>query len=159
MTARSKLQAAFFHLYSLFHSTQGKEPPPMIKIECLPNEPILYAVLSGQVTPDDVCALYRESARLADEIGGTVYRISDVSSIEVSFSDLVDIMSRAAQKQPGSPADPRMVGVMFGASESAYMYSDGMRQDHYGNRKVPVVKTYDEAMAYIRQQMNAVKQD
>ena len=126
-----------------------------VKFERMANEPILIATLYSPVTQDDVHQVYRVSAQMADELGGRVYRISDVGVTDMSFGDLVEVMADAAEGQPGSPADNRIGVALVGNSDSFRIYSEGFTQEHYGRRNVPLFATFDAALAHVREEMIA----
>jgi hypothetical protein len=124
-----------------------------LTVERLPGEPIVVARFTGKVTAELVHEMFAESARFADEIGDRVHRISDVSDIETTFSDLILILAEASHGQPGSPSDPRFQGTLVGANAWAKMYSDSLQQQQYGQLNIPVFDTFDAALAHIRSQI------
>jgi hypothetical protein len=97
--------------------------------------------------------MYAQSAALADEIGDTVYRITDARGSDTNFSYLVVMLAEASQGQPGSPSDPRIHGMLLGSREWSVMFSQSIQQAQYGKMKVPRFVKMEDAMAYIRQQM------
>ncbi len=127
-----------------------------VKVEQVPDKPILIATLTGYVSLDLVQQMFEQSAKLADEIGGHLYRITDVRDIDTSFSDLVMILAEASsKKQPGSPADPRFTGMLVGSHKWVKAFSENIQQRQYGSLNVPLVDTMEAAMLYIEQQMNS----
>ncbi len=123
-------------------------------IERMLNEPILIALLTGKLTPEDIYRVYDASAQMADDLGVPIYRLTVVDTSDISFSGLVEVMAKASHGQPGSPSDSRIISVIVGRPGTlAQLYSDGMRQEQYGRRNVPFFESRDEAMTYLRQQM------
>ena len=126
-----------------------------VKVEQVPAKPILIATLTGYVSLDLVQQMFEQSAKLADEIGGHLYRITDVRDIESSFSDLVMILAEAASKQqPGSSTDPRFTGMLVGSHKWVKAFSENIQQRQYGSLNIPLFDTMEAAMFYIEQQMN-----
>lgn len=124
-----------------------------LKVERLQQESIVLATLTGTVTPELITEMYAQSAALADEIGGHVYRITDVRECDISFSDLLLALAEASEGQPGSPTDPRITGMLVGTNQMSLMFSKSAEQDQYHNMNIPHFNEMDQAMAYIREQM------
>jgi hypothetical protein len=128
-----------------------------ITVERIPGEPILVATLSGDVTADHVRSMFERSAKLAEQIEGRVYRITDLSAIKTKFSDLVEALAQASKGQPGSSSDPRFCAVIVGDNQWSRMYSEGLKQEQYGKYNIPLVSSLEDAMDYIREQQKIVK--
>lgn len=124
-----------------------------LKVERIPDEPIIIATLSGDITPETVMEMFAQSAYWADKLGGRVYRITDIRSTEISFPDLVVVLASCAHRQPGSPSDSRICGVLVGTHGWARFFVDSAQQEQYGQLNIPVFESLDEAMTYIREQM------
>jgi hypothetical protein len=124
-----------------------------VNVDRLPNEPIIIATLSGDLTSEIVQEMFAQSATLLDEIGGYAYRITDIQSADISFPDLVLVLSQSTKGQPGSPSDPRICGVLVGTHEWARFYADSLHQAQYGQLNIPIFDDFDTAMAYLREQM------
>jgi hypothetical protein len=129
-----------------------------VKVERIPAKPILIATLTGHVTLELVQEMFEQSARLADEIGGHLYRITDVRDIDTTFSDLVMILAEASSKeQPGSPTDPRFTGMLVGSHQWVKTFSQSIQQRQYGSLNIPLFEDMEAAMSYVQQQMDSRK--
>lgn len=127
-----------------------------VKVERVPGQPILIATLTGLVTGELVQEMFEQSAGLADQIGGHLYRITDVRNIDTTFGDLVRILKEASShNQPGSSADPRFSGMLVGSSQWVKIFSQSLQQRQYGSLTIPLFDEMEAAMAYIQQQMNS----
>ena len=124
-----------------------------VKVEKLPAEPIIIATLSGDLTPEMVKDMFAQSAKLVDEIGGRVYRITDIRLTDISFPDLVVVLADCSHGQPGSPADPRIRGMLVGTHGWSHFFADSIQQEQYGGLNIPIFEDMDQAMAYIHEDM------
>lgn len=126
-----------------------------LTVERIANEPILIATITGHVSVDVIKEMFAESAKLADEMAvPTIWRVTDVTDIEATFTDLVLILGEAAKTAPpGSPADPRFHGSLVGSHQLVQMYSKAIKQKQYGQLNIPVFSDMDTALASIRAQI------
>lgn len=124
-----------------------------IYVERLPNEPIIIATLSGDLTSDIVQQMFDESSTLMEEIEGKVYRITDIRLTEISFPDLVQVLGRSAHRQPGSPSDPRICGVLVGTHGWSRFFTESLQQEQYGQLNIPIFDDFDAALDYLREQI------
>ena len=85
-----------------------------VRVERLPNEPILIATLSGLVTEDDFIELYHLSSALIGTEGGVFHRISDLRHATSTFSDVLRAIQKAAQELPASLMDPQIQVTFVG---------------------------------------------
>jgi hypothetical protein len=121
-----------------------------VKVERVPNEPVIIATLVGPVTAETVHEVFEKSARLAEQIPGRVYRITDVRFSTTTFKDMATILKEAASQQEGSAADPRFCGMLVGSHEWSRMYSKNLQNE--GGFSVPVFDSFDEAMRFVAEQ-------
>ncbi len=124
-----------------------------VKVEQIPGQPIIIATLSGDITTQMVHDMFAQSARLVDQIGGTVYRITDIRQTEISFPELVQVLADSAKGQPGSPTDPRIRGMIVGTHGWSHFFVDSAEQDQYGTMKIPIFESLEDAFASIYSQM------
>ncbi len=122
-------------------------------VERIPDQPIIVAVLSGDITSEMVQEMFAQSAALADEIGEQAYRITDIRLSEISFSDLVVVLADSASGQPGSPSDPRIHGVLVGTHGWSKFFVTSAHQAQYGEMNIPIFEDMETAQAYIRERM------
>ncbi|MEO8394349.1 MAG: hypothetical protein ABI700_15260 [Chloroflexota bacterium] len=85
-----------------------------VRVERLPNEPILIATLSGLVTEQDFFELYHLSSALIGMDGGAFYRISDLRAATSTFGDILKAIQKAAQEMPASLMDPQIQVTFVG---------------------------------------------
>jgi hypothetical protein len=121
-----------------------------ISVERLPGEPIIVAKLSGVITPELIVPFFEECTRLAETIEGRVYRISDVSQVQISYSDLMQVLASSIGT-PGSSLDPRFYVLMVGPHAWLQLYTDSLKQ--HGSAFVPIFDSLDDALAYVREHL------
>ena len=128
----------------------------MYKIQSfLPEEPILIISYLGERVEQDIPASSAEIAQMLDGIEGPIYRIVDFTKAKIDFAVLVEGLARSTRKDPGTFSDPRMRPIFVGTQEMVRFGAESASQDHYGNLKIMVVGTREEALAYARQQIAA----
>jgi hypothetical protein len=125
-----------------------------VKVERVSGKPIIIATFTGHVTVELVKEMFDQSAKLADEMGDHIYRVTDVSNIEMNFGDLALALATASSdKQPGSSADPRFIGMLVGSHKWSQMFADSIKQEQYGTMNIPLFEDMGAAMAHIEEQM------
>src|SRR5450432_2958306 len=87
-----------------------------VTVERLPNEPILIATLSGNITGKDFKELYHLSTALIGTEPGMFYRISDVREAVSTFPEMLMAIQVAAQELPSSMTDERIHVTLVGTS-------------------------------------------
>jgi hypothetical protein len=126
-----------------------------IKVEQLPDEPIIVVTLSGDITVEVVQDMFAQCAQLADDMGGRVYRLTDIRLTEITFPELVQVLSKISKGQPGSPSDPRICGVLLGTHGWSRFFVDSLHQEQYGQLNIPIFEEFDAALDYLREQIAA----
>ncbi len=121
-----------------------------VKVEKLPDLPVIVLTYEGHMDVDTVKSAFVQSAAIAAEIEGTVYRISDVRQGEGNFADVVNIIKAIGASALGSSADPKIKGVFVGGHQLARMYADFLKQEQFGSTAIPFFQTLEEALEYIR---------
>jgi hypothetical protein len=121
-----------------------------VKVERLPSEPIIVLTYQGHMDVETVTSAFIESAKLAEQIDGVVYRISDVRLGEGDFGDVMKIIVEIRKGIPGSTADPKIRGVFVGGHQMVRLYADILKQEQFGATNIPFFKSMEEALEYIR---------
>jgi hypothetical protein len=120
-----------------------------VKVEKMPDLPIIVLTYEGHMDVETVKSAFTQSAAIAAEIEGTVYRISDVRKGEGNFGDVVGIIKAIRESSTGSSADPKIKGVFVGGHQLARMYADFLKQEQFGSTTIPFFQTLEEALDYI----------
>src|SRR5215210_1124109 len=124
-----------------------------VKVEKLPDEPIIVLTYTGHMDVELVKSAFLQSAELAAHIEGPIYRISDVRQGEGDFVDVMKIIAEVRKGVRGSSADPRIKVVFVGSHHMARLYADFLQKQQYGAKMIPFFHTPEEALAYIRLDM------
>ena len=125
-----------------------------VRVEKLPNEPIIILTYEGRLDVETVRSAFLQSAAIAEQIAGLVYRISDVRRADADFAHVLKVVAEIRKGLPGSSADPRIRGMFVGTSAMAKLYADILRQQALGGVSIPFFFTPEDALASIRIQMN-----
>ena len=120
-----------------------------VKVEKLPEEPVIVLTYEGHLDVETVTSAFAQSRALAESMSGVVYRISDVRLGQGDFRDVIQVMGQVRAGVPGSSADPKIKGVLVGTHQMARLYADMMRQSQFGGVQIPFFKTVEEALDYI----------
>ena len=124
-----------------------------VQVEKLPDLPIIVLTYEGHMDVETVKSAFSQSAVIAASVEGMVYRISDVRDSEGTFTDVVKVIKAIRENVLGSSADPKIKGVFVGNNQFARMYADILKQDQFGITTIPFFQTLEEALAYIRVDM------
>jgi hypothetical protein len=123
-------------------------------IETLPGEPIIIDWHGEPLEETGHQVFAEELAQAVQSIDGPIYRIADLTGMSYSFPTMVYVMAEETRhKRPGSVGDPRIKTVLVATGEIASLVATAAKQPHYGALDLPVFETRDEALAYIRKQI------
>lgn len=123
----------------------------------LPGEPIIIDTHVDPLEPSGYTDFARELVALATSIEGPIWRIIDLSGVNVSFTVLVHVMAEEAKSGlPGTSGDPRVHPLVVGTGDSVKMIVDSAKQQHYGV-EMQLFATQAEAVAYARAQIAKVE--
>ncbi len=116
----------------------------------LPDEPIIVAGFDLPLTQhfSDLEAFNEQCVRIADETGGSLYRILHLVAPQIEHADLLLLLSHLRQNFPGGITDPRMYTVAVGTHP---LIAVGTRRigEEFGI-DIPIFTTLGEALAYVR---------
>lgn len=121
-----------------------------VHTERIEGEPIIVSTFTGDVTIDDIYAMYDSTLRFQKEIGGVIYRISHMTNLKTDFPTLMQVLRVAAQNRPGSGGDPNVKLVFAGTSAIARMVKDALSAPQFGGVNIPLFAKVDDALEYIR---------
>ncbi|NDJ36192.1 MAG: hypothetical protein GYB64_16165 [Chloroflexi bacterium] len=126
-------------------------------VERVPGEPIVILTLTPpmQDAVEEGRAGDAAVAQAAAEIEGRYFRIADVRTFQVSFTDMVRYFGEQKRGHPGSINDPRGIPIVVADQNLFTESADWTQQEQYGGRSTQMFKTLDEALAYARAQIEA----
>lgn len=123
-----------------------------IEIKELPGEPIIVFYVRLPHTPeDDVRNSLGATAGFKKKIGGSVYRVVDLSAFNLTFSEAM--MGMAAERgAEGGINDADVSTIYVGSSEMVKFGAKAFQEQvQYGKTNVVFVcSTVDEGIAYAR---------
>lgn len=130
------------------------------KIEHSDDAPILIATFIAPVeTVTDLKGIYAAvQARLATLTEPKLYRITDMSQVEMDFGQLVEGLWAASR--PDSPLrNDRVHTIYVGTSALVKMTREALMQKQYGGLHVDLYDTRAEAEAFARAQIAAAAKE
>lgn len=124
--------------------------------EKLPDEPILIVSTIGALTVYGVVEIFNRSAEIQREIGGTLYRITDNTQMDISAQDFIKIIQMAqvaGTVMPGSSADPNIRAVLVANNRWSLLFREALSQPQFGGVFLPIFETREQALQYVRIQI------
>ena len=125
-----------------------------ITIEHLPDEPIVIMKFEGSVTAAEVTKELQAVAEQIAEIPGTIYRIYDISDLEMSIREIITLVNRLRRQIPGVYNDPGFEIVFVNDSRTSQMYADILRTQVFREQPIRIFGGTAEAVEYVRKRQN-----
>ena len=126
-----------------------------IQVQQIGNEPIIHAKITGFVDIDVLLEVYQRTAELRQNMPKNIYRITEVTDVESSFSEMMEVIREAAKRGGSSSTDPTVTVVFIGTSHWVKLFTDALRQGAFGGRQIPVFEDFDSAISYVRSDIAA----
>ncbi len=117
-------------------------------VERLPGQPIIVLHYEGFLDLEIVKSAFIQSAKLAAEIEGTVYRIADVSNADSNFVEIVKIIKASRANVQGNATDTKFQVIFVGQNQLIHLYADALKQ--LGAAPIPIFHTMEDAMHFIK---------
>ena len=115
------------------------------------ESPILIMNATGHFTVQDAREMFIHSAEFKKKLGGHMYRISDFSVAESTFTEVLGILRLASNSDmPGSTADPDVTVILVGDNKWAKMAAELLKQPQFHALNIPIFDTQQEAIQYAR---------
>jgi hypothetical protein len=127
-----------------------------VKIEMLPGEPILIQTLDKEFNfSTDGKPLLEKTIATLDAQSEPIFYIADMSEVDFSLDDMIGA-SNLVTRQVALFRHPKMrEGIIITESWMMGLAAKGLNSPIFGNIKVKVFKTRDEALAYVREAAKA----
>jgi hypothetical protein len=114
------------------------------------GEPIMVVLYAAALEFDDAAKVRQEVVKFKQAQGGHVYRVLDFSKTQLTFDIMVSAMAEE-RNQPGGVGDPDVTTVFVGTAELVAFGVKAMKeQKQYGQAKVELFTSVDEAVAFAR---------
>lgn len=127
-----------------------------IRIEKLPGAPVILATIDGHIDVETVRALDDETARLRQQLGGDLYRITDIHTLDTTLAEMLAIINQEYQGAPGSITDPRVTTLFVGENKWITFARDALGRKQFGAASIPTFDSVDDALIYIRFQRRCI---
>lgn len=117
-----------------------------------PELPVVHLKMMQPIKqPDDVIFNATEGAKLKHDLGGHVYRIIDVTALNLDFSNMMMGMA-GDQGLEGSLSDPDVTTVFLGGGDLVEFGVKALaEQEQYGQLGVQLFSSEDDAYDFIRE--------
>lgn len=116
--------------------------------------PILLVQFTDAVTLSQVQAMYDACETLRrNQQHAAIWRLIDLSTANLRFNDVLDIIKAQDVGQAGSFADPNMHTVFCPPHPMARLIADLISKPQYGGREIPVFAGLGEALLYVQEQL------
>ena len=124
-----------------------------ITVKRLTDEPIVIVTFAMPFDPEnDLRQVTQEVAAILKEVDPPLYRIDDVSTLEIDFSQMVQAMGTATRNVPGSVTDPN-IQMIFVGEGIFHLVTQSLKQDQYGSIDADIFAALDEALQHVRKQI------
>src|SRR5688572_21336536 len=114
-----------------------------LTVEQIGNEPIIHARATGPVNVEILLEVYRRTDELRKTMPKNIYRITDLTHIESSFADMMEMIRQAAKRSGSSSTDPTVTLVFVGTNHWVKLFRDALRQGAFGGKETPVFESFD----------------
>ncbi len=118
-----------------------------VTVERVVGKPIIILHYSGFLDVETVKSAFAQSAVLAEQIEGTIYRIADVSKADGTFQEVMGIIKAVRDGSPGSPLDTRIRVIFVGTNQLVQFYTNAVK--NMGATPMPVFHSLEDALQYI----------
>jgi hypothetical protein len=122
-----------------------------VKVTRIPDLPALLLENVQPFNPvRDTATNMEETVKVKRELGRPVYRIIDIRSFNLTFSDMTVAMGAERDREGGS-GDPEVTTCFVGSGALVEIGSKALaQQDQYGKGKVRLFTSVEQAMDFIR---------
>ena len=123
----------------------------LFSVEKLPNEPIMFTVLGDEYSiAADVEKTIAEIHRVLDTCTEKVYSITDITHLSFNATDVV-YGANAVTRQFQVLKHPKIIeNIIITQNSIMKLAADGVNRPIFGNIKVQVFATAEEAFVYVR---------
>ena len=116
-------------------------------VERIPNKPIIILRYDGFLDLETVKSAFAQSAALAANIEGIVYRIADIRTADSNFVEIINIIKASRANVQGNAVNTKYQVIFVGQNQLAHLYADALKQ--LGAAPIPFFHTPEDAMHFI----------
>ena len=125
-----------------------------ITVELLPDEPIVIMKFEGTVTAAEITEKLQETAEKTADIAGTIYRINDISDLQMTVKEMIALVTTLRQPTPGAYNDPRFEVVFVNDNRTSHVYTDILQTQLFREQPIRLFGSTEQAIEYIRQRIH-----
>lgn len=118
-----------------------------VTIERIPDKPIIILHYEGFLDLETVKSAFVQSAVLAAQIDGTVYRIAEVNNADSNFVEVIKIIKASSANVQGNATDTKFQVIFVGQSQLIHLYTDALKQ--LGAAPIPIFHTMEDALHFV----------
>ncbi|PJF38816.1 MAG: hypothetical protein CUN55_16180 [Phototrophicales bacterium] len=118
-----------------------------------PDANIVIATYSDPFRDSDVEQVMIETSKYYDPNGEMLYSVSDASQLHLTFSDLVVALAKATRSEGWRVGAPNSVTIFVGNDEMVRMGREALKRPQYGGVEVHLFNDIDEALGWVREQV------
>lgn len=123
----------------------------VVSVEKLPDENIVVVTYEPPFDANvDVSQVQAELEAIHAEGDGALYVVGDLSRVTPTVQDLVDSINYTVMRRPVSMRNPDIHLILVGEGSLLELAARSYAHTYYGSQHVPVFKTVDAALAYVR---------
>lgn len=116
------------------------------------GKPIMVQKLGAAYVGQDTTALMSEATATLDTMSQPVYYILDLTDINLSFSDIVLSANLATRGDQPAFHHPNVIEMLVVTRDATLrMAALGLQHPVFGNAKMKVFDTYEDALAHTSQ--------
>jgi hypothetical protein len=135
--------------------TVKKEHHMAIKVERLPNEPIIIyhypekLAANSEITEALQEAITLHQSTMDDD--PIIWVIHNATQLKVDFSTVITMLATLTRDGPEGFDDPRIKAAAVTQNDLIRLVAKASRQEQYGSWYVKIFETLDEAITYARE--------
>ena len=118
-----------------------------VTVERIPDKPVIILHYEGFLDLEVVKSAFIQSAALATQIEGTVYRIADVNNADSNFVEIVKIIKASRANVQGNATDNKFQVIFVGQNQLIHFYTDALKQ--LGAAPIPIFHTIEDAFHFV----------
>jgi queuine/archaeosine tRNA-ribosyltransferase len=122
-------------------------------VQKLPKEPIIVVTYTPPFKGSDVHVVNQQVAQIAKNIHSDIYRIADLRSVNIEWTELMAALQEATQRTDGTLRDEHIHSIFVGSDEMVSFAVESLQQRQYGGIHAELFSSLDEAIDSARAQI------
>lgn len=130
-------------------------------VEFLPNLPVIHVKYAGQTTKDEIIEAMRDVIQQALTLTTPkIFHVIDVTDAQTDFMAMMGVFKEMLQNAPRIPMPNHHTEyhrMFVGSNDMAKLSAQMMTLPQFGGMKIPVFKSLDDALRYVRQELGILE--